>query len=227
MRPLAAVAIALAILLAACGGGSSPASRPTADDGSAAQTAAPLDDPRLTAAVLAEADDDPSLPGEYVDLPAIYGGPYPASAQHVTRDVDYVAERVGSPPVGGPHWGRSACGTDPVAAPPLCGPAPWGVYHAPWRPETLVHNMEHAGVVIWYNTADRDTIESLEDFAVEQLNADRQLVLVPYPDMADDTVAITTWSRRDMFPAEDLTIERLQAFLDAHYCRFDPEGFCG
>jgi hypothetical protein len=44
--------------------------------------------------------------------------------------------------------------------------------------------------------------------------------------MPQETVAITTWSRRDMFPAAELDIERLQQFIDAHYCRFDPEGFC-
>jgi hypothetical protein len=212
--------------LAACGGGSSPAAQPTDDDGSAAQTASPLDDPLLTAAVIAEGDGDPSLPGEYVDLPALFGGPYPETASHVARDVDYVAAGVGEPPVGGPHWGRSACGNDPVAAPPLCGPAPWGIYRAPWEPETLVHNMEHAGVVIWYNTTDLDAIRALEGFAAEQLAAGRQLVLVPYAAMADQSVAITTWSRRDLFSAADLTVERLHTFIDAHYCRFDPEGFC-
>jgi hypothetical protein len=227
MKRLAAGAIALAIILAACGGGSSPASQPTDDDGSAAQTVGPLDDPLLAAAIIAEADDDPSLPGEYVDLPAIYGGPYPDTAQHVQREVDYEAEGVGEPPGGGPHWGLSACGTDPTAAPPFCGPAPWGVYRAPWEPETLLHNLEHAGVVVWYNTADRDAIQTLEEFAVDVLDSDGRLVLVPYPNMADGTVAITTWSRRDIFAAEDLTVERLQDFLDAHYCRFDPEGFCG
>lgn len=200
--------------------------RPTDDDGSAAQTAAPLGNPLLTAAVLAEADDDPSLPGEYVDLPALYGGPYPATARHVTRDVDYEAEGVGEPPVGGPHWSRGGCGIDPVAAPSLCGPAPWGIYRAPWEAETLVHNLEHAGVVIWYNTADRDAIQTLEAFAVDELEHDRRLVLMPYPGITDGTVAITTWSRRDMFPAAELDTSRLQDFLDAHYCRFDPEGLC-
>lgn len=221
-----AIASALAILLAACGGGSaSPSSRPTDDDGSAAQTVAPLDNPLVTAAIIAEADDDPSLPGDYIDLPAIYGGPYPATAQHATQDLDYEAEGIGEPPVGGRHW-SGACTEDPITSAPFCGPAPWGVYREPWNAETLVHNMEHAGVVVWYNTDDADVIGALEDFALDQFVAGVRLVVTPYPDMADGTIAITTWSRRDAFPAAELDAERLQRFMDANYCRFDPEGLC-
>jgi len=229
MRWLLTVVIAVTVVaFAGCsGGGGSDEEPPTAT-----VVATATEESSLDAARRVEADDDPSLPGEYVDLPAIYGGYYgnhsgigTNTGSHVTRDMDYETEQ-GLPPAGGPHWGRSACGTDPVAAPPLCGPVPWGVYRAPWQAETLVHNLEHAGVVVWYNTADREAIETLEDFAVGQLEAGQQLVLVPYPDMEDGTVAITIWSRRDMFPADELDTARLQNFIDVLYCRFDPEGFC-
>ena len=221
MRWYAAAAVMLAaVLFVACGGDGS-------DKDTGVATATPAGrGGALAAAVAVEADDDPTLPGEHIELPAIYAAPYPDTAKHVMRDVDYAAEGVGVPPVGGPHWGMSACGSDPAAAPPFCGPAPWGVYRAPWEPETLVHNMEHAGVVIWYHTADQAVIDALEDFAVQQLRADRQLVLAPYPDMQAETVAITVWSRRDMFPAADLDTGRLQDFIDVLYCRFDPEAFC-
>jgi len=227
MRWLLTMAIVITVvMLAGCRGDS--------DEESPAATvvATATGESGLDAARRAEADDDPSLPGEFVDLQAIYGGSYGATegtntGRHVTRDMDYETEQ-GLPPAGGPHWGSSACGNDPAAAPPLCGPAPWGVYRAPWQPETLVHNMEHAGVIIWYNTSDRDVIDELEAFAIDQLETPGgiNLVLAPYPDMADETVAITTWSRRDMFPAAELDTDRLQAFLDAHYCRFDAESFC-
>ena len=87
--------------------------------------------------------------------------------------------------------------------------------------------MEHAGVVIWYNTADQSVADDLEDFAVEQLNDGTLLVLTPYPDMEPDTIAITVWSRRDKFPVSEYSRERLQRFIDVLYCRFDPEEFCG
>jgi hypothetical protein len=219
------IIIALAALaLVACGGGGGGDGTPTSTE-PPARTATV--ESSSEAARRIEGDDDPSLPGEYVDLPAIYGGHYggePNTGPHVRATVDY--SRQGLPPVGGPHWGSAACGNDPPEAPPFCGPAPWGIYREAWEPETLVHNMEHAGVVIWYNTSDQDVIDELEDFAVEQLNNNTLLVLAPYPDMGDETVAITVWSRRDVMAADELDLDRIQQFIDVLYCRFDPEGFC-
>ena len=191
--------------------------------------ATPEDDPRAEA-VAAEADDDPSLPGEYVDLPGIYGGFYgnengPNTAAHVRGPIDY--SKQGLPPAGGPHWGSAACGNDPEAAPSFCGPVPWGIYRKPWHAESLVHNMEHAGIVIWYNTSDEEVIGDLEEFTEGQLEDGKMLVLTPYPDMEAETVAITVWSRRDKFPASEYSRERLLEFIDVLYCRFDPEEFCG
>jgi hypothetical protein len=217
MKLLAAPAVVLAIVLASCGDGGGGAAPPT---GAAPTSTAD----RLETARAVEADVGPSLPGEHVDLPAIYGGPYPDTAPHVQEDVDYSQQ--GLPPVGGPHWGSGACGEDPSAAAAFCGPAPWGIYREPWQPETLIHNMEHAGVVVWYNTDDEATIDALEAFAVAQLQAGRMLVLAPYPEMAGDSVAITVWSRRDVMSVDDLDMGRLREFIDALYCRFDPESFC-
>lgn len=222
MRLRVALALALALALSACGGGGDASPTPTEPPAPTATV-----ENSFEAARRVEGDDDPSLPGEYVDLPAIYGGHYggePNTGPHVRATVDY--SRQGLPPVGGPHWGSAACGNDPPQAPPFCGPVPWGIYREPWHAESLVHNMEHAGVVILYNTSDRDVIDELEAFALEKLNAGTLLVLAPYPDMDAETVAITVWSRRDMFPAAEVDIERLQRFIDVLYCRFDPEGFC-
>ena len=210
------------LLLAACLGIRGGAKPPS-------PTATPrLSDPPFVPQEV-EADDDPSLPGEYIDLPQIYGGYYgnqngPNTAAHRLGPIDYSAQ--GLPPAGGPHWGSGACGTDPTRAPPDCGPVPWGVYRDPWPAESLVHNMEHAGVIIWYNTSDEDTIDELESFAEEQLNQGKLIVLAPYPDMEGDHIAITVWSRRDEFPASKYSDERLKRFIDALYCRFDPERFC-
>ena len=180
-----------------------------------------------------EADNDPSLPGEWVNLAeayaeggelARYGGMGgPGTGDHVEREMDYASEQ-GLPPAGGPHWGKTTCTDDPDTSSPFCGPVLPGIYRKPWPEEALVHTMEHAGVVIWYNTTDQAMIDQLEDFAKD--NDDKNLALVPYPDMEAEHVAISVWSRRDKFPVGEYDRDRLDNFIDALYCRFDPEGFC-
>ncbi len=210
-----------AVLAVACDSGATkPPPTPTA---TIAASSAPFS-PRAV-----EADADPSLPGDYVNLPAIYGGYYgnrygPNTGAHRLGAIDYSAQ--GLPPAGGPHWGSSRCPPDPTRAPPNCGPVPWGMYRQPWHAESLVHNMEHGGVVIWYNTSDQHTIDELEKFATEQLRAGKMLVLVPYLDMASGRIAITVWSRRDEFAVSNYDPKRLQHFIDVLYCRFDPERLC-
>ena len=176
-----------------------------------------------------EADDDPTLPGEWVNLPEIYGddrGPAhygnrdgPSTAPHVSRAVDYSEQ--GLPPVGGPHWGSGSCTADPDASPPFCGPVPAGIYRKPWPAASLVHTMEHSGFVIWYNTTDQSIIAELEDLA--QDNDDKNLVLTPFPEMEEETIAITVWSRRDKFPVSEYDRERLENFIDRLKCRFKAE----
>jgi hypothetical protein len=219
----ALVALLPPLLLAfACGGGG--AKQPTATP--TARLSGPPYNPQAV-----EADDDPNLPGEYVNLPEIYDGYYgnhsgigTNTGAHKTGPIDYSAQ--GLPPAGGPHWGSARCPPDPAQAPPDCGPVPWGIYRAPWPAESLVHNMEHAGVIIWYHTSDQNVINKLEDFTQSQLRAGKMLVLVPYPDMEPERIAITVWSRRDEFSVSKYSSKRLQHFIDVLYCRFDPEHFC-
>jgi hypothetical protein len=190
-----------------------------------------------TAAAQAEADNSPDLPGQWVDLATIYGASYPDDAPHVTRDVDYAADCSDdgfvcntNPPAGGPHWGQGGCRVDSSGRPdptPFCGPVPWGVYRDPWEPESLVHNMEHGGVIIWYNTDNQEVIDKLEEMATDWVQNDVLLVMAPYPDMEDDTIALTAWSRIDKFPVSEFSEERVEAFVNAHRCRFNPERMSG
>jgi hypothetical protein len=184
----------------------------------------------LEQAVEAEADDTDTLPGEYVNLPAIYQGFYgnrdgPNTAPHTIANVDYEADGNSNPPAGGPHWGRGACGSTPAESEPFCGPVPWGIYRTEWQPESLVHNMEHGGVVVWYNTVARDAVDEVETLVTARLEAGDIIVMAPYLGMEEETMALTSWSRIDMFPVEDYSAERVVAFLDAHVRRFNPEGF--
>ncbi len=184
---------------------------------------------RFAAAAEVEKDPAPDLPGEHVNLPEIYqderglatygsDGSVPNTAPHVSVDVDYEADGNSNPPAGGPHH-AGGCGNDPEEAPPVCGPAPWGVYRAPWSPSTLIHNMEHGGMVVWYNTTDQAIIDDLEDFARDLF----PVVLNPYPDMEDEYIAVTTWGRIDKFPVSEYTRDRVEEFEDVHNCRFNPE----
>ncbi len=179
------------------------------------------------AAQRAEADASPDLPGEFINLPELYGDGegYSDTAPHVTREVDY-EEGQGLPPTGGPHWGEGACPLDPADAPAFCGPVPGGFYFDAWPAGSLVHNMEHGATVVWYNTEDQDIIEDLQDFGSDNSGPNPFLVVSLFPDMEDETVAITTWSRRLVMSTTDYDRDLLQDFFDVNNCRFDPEGFC-
>ncbi len=192
-------------------------------------TATPTPLARFGAAAAIELDPAPDLPGEYVNLPEIYqderglasygsDGSVPNTAPHVTVDVDYAGVGNSNPPAGGPHW-AGACPRDPLEAPPFCGPAPWGIYRDPWPAETVVHNMEHGGMVVWYNTTDQDIIDEMEGFAQDLF----PIVLMPYPDMEDEHIAVTTWGRIDKFPVSEYSRERIEEFEEVHNCRFNPE----
>lgn len=178
-----------------------------------------------------EADANPDLPGEFVNLPKIYKVEgYSKTASHVQTDVDYEGDQ-GLPPVGGPHWGTGGgCPPDPATAPPFCGPVPAGFYDDPndaWPAESLVHNMEHAGVVVWYNTDDQKVIDDLQDFAHDNgRGRSGNDVTAYFPDLPKDTVAITGWSRRLIMPVSKYDRDALKTFYNKYECHFDPENLC-
>jgi hypothetical protein len=176
-----------------------------------------------------EADPAPELPGEFVDLQSIYGGYWgndngPNTAPHRQSAVDYSPQ--GLPPAGGPHWGATSCSDDPQTSPLYCGPVPWGIYRDSWPAESVVHNMEHAGVIIWYNTASSDVVDKLEDLVEDNLSAGKRLVLMPYASMDDEMLALTSWGRRALLPIASYSDKFVQDFIDQLECRFDPEGLC-
>lgn len=195
---------------------------------------------KYDAAAAVEADPAPDLPGTYVNLPKIYGGFYgnddgPNTADHVTRTVSYSTDCAeddetvcnSNPPAGGPHWGSGACPDNPADAPLYCGPAPWGIYRQPWPVESMVHNMEHGGLIIWYNTANQDVIDELEEVAEKELKGQKLMVLTPYPGMDAESVAVTAWGRIDKMPVSEYSKERIEEFISVFKCRFNPESMKG
>ena len=188
---------------------------------------APLPTPteRLTSPRAAEADSNPLLPGDHVDLPAIYGGPYPNTAKHVRRAVAYEADGNSNPPAGGPHWGSCPCPADPARAPDFCAPVPRGIYRLPWQAPSLCPNMELAAADPVSTPADQAIIDELESLILERLTAGQLLVMTPYPEMEAEHIALTGWSRIDKFPIEEYSRERVEQFIDVHERRFNPEDF--
>jgi hypothetical protein len=185
------------------------------------------------AAIQAELDDDPNLPG-------VYYPPHPGAdgkantgdeRRHVATgvkipictqaqldagklaDPSYGTAGVcytSNPPTSGPH------GEQPAAFKVLANPAP---------KEALVHNMEHGAVVVWYNTEDQAVIDELAKIVNDQLDRRRLVVMSKYTEMEPNTIALTSWTRLDKFSVSDFTKKRVEDFIVEHQRRFNPEGF--
>ena len=92
------------------------------------------------------------------------------------------------PGTSGPHWNA---------------PANWGVYPGvagPSVPEAqAIHNLEHGGVVIWYQPGqvDQATIDALADYVNEQVATPRfKFILSPWTGSDfGHPVAVTAWTR--------------------------------
>lgn len=124
-------------------------------------------------------------------------------ADHISEGTRY--DKYNSvPPTSGPHWASVES---------------WGIHTEPMPNELQVHNLEHGGVLIQYNTQDTGLITKLEEFARKQSGFPCYLVVAPYPDMSFP-VALTAWGVRDVMDMYDEP--RIQAFVDA-YLNQGPE----
>ena len=175
--------------------------------------------PNQAAAAQVEQDQDPNLPGQWIDP----GATYPATGDHVEGAVPFCQDTTtqlnaqgkvtcyhSNPPTSGPHSPTSV---------------QWGIYSDPVPKEQLLHNMEHGGVIIWYNCTDCDQLVSqIRQVAEGYLKDGRELVMTPYPGMEPNTIALTAWSRLDKFPVSDYSEGRLRRFVETLERRFNPEG---
>jgi hypothetical protein len=120
----------------------------------------------------------------------------------------------------------------PTSGPHAPAPAPWGVSDVALPKEVPVHNMEHGGVVIWYNCAAGDP--PLDDAACDDLRdglADiteranregKQVLMTPYEDM-DSRIVLSAWTRLDTL--DELDADRIELFIEVFDRLFNPEGF--
>ena len=131
--------------------------------------------------------------------------------QHIDDTATFVGYS-SVPPTSGPHWGSSST-----------TPAPWGIYTTPVPNERQVHNLEHGGVMIQYNTQDQDLISQLRQFTLRQPSFPCFIILAPYPDMPF-IIAVTAWRARDTMDAYDEA--RLQEFVNAYREEGPEQVFC-
>jgi hypothetical protein len=182
-------------------------------------------------AIAAENDDSDNLPGTFV---ASQGRQHTAtwSEEHT---VEFCPEGVSAegcyasnPPTSGLHL--------PVERDVMLSsgrviniPPDPGIYDVEIPRESIPHLQEHAGVYAGYNCSSdecRTAVDNLTNLVDQLISSGHRVVLAPSTDLPNDTIGLAAWTRVDTFPSSDYTEQRAMAFIEAHSCRFDPEGFC-
>jgi hypothetical protein len=123
--------------------------------------------------------------------------------KHIPDNETYT-EYASTPPTSGPHWNAAA---------------PWGIYSKPLPNERQVHNLEHGGIILQYNTDDQAIKTSLIRFAQKQQTFPCFIIVAPYPTMPFK-IAATAWRVRETLDTYDEV--HLQKFFDS-YQRKGPE----
>jgi hypothetical protein len=121
------------------------------------------------------------------------------------------------------------CGADPYSSLPAAsgphwnGPANWGVYTTPQIETQLIHNLEHGGVVIWYDpdALDADQVDELSRYVTTQVSSGIsgrfKFVLSPWggEDELPSPIVATAW--RWLLELDEVDTTTLDAFAREHY----------
>lgn len=101
----------------------------------------------------------------------------------------------------------------PTSGPHMPSVAQWGSHFEPLPDEYVVHNMEDAGVVLWYDMGTPE--ENAERVAaLEQVSQGyRRIIIVPREDLGSQYV-LTAWQRLQRF--DDIDEEGMRRFIDAY-----------
>jgi hypothetical protein len=142
------------------------------------------------------------------------------------------------PDAGGLHISEGETGSGYTSVPPTSGqhwsspasPTSWGVHETAVPQERALHNLEHGGIVIWYqpDSLSADAIGQLEEWVRGQTQREQYKVLVsPWAGRDfEHAIAITAW--RYLLYQDTLDLDEIEAFLDAHYQgRLAPEPNAG
>ena len=114
-----------------------------------------------------------------------------------------------TPGTSGPHWDPS-------------GIANWGVYTTPQSETQVIHNLEHGGIVIWYqpDQLDADEVDQLAQYVTRQTSSGvsgrYKFILSPWdgPDFGHP-IAVTAW--RHLLYLDEVDTGAIDEFQRAHY----------
>lgn len=115
--------------------------------------------------------------------------------------------------------------TDPTpkynSVPPTSGlhlptTAPWGAVDQTIDEETLVHNLEHGGVIIHYKDISDSDIAKIQDYVASTSDG----VISQPNDKIDNPIALASWTR--LQTCSKVSIRVIKAFVKAR-CNHGPE----
>lgn len=93
----------------------------------------------------------------------------------------------------------------------------WGISDTPLVVEKLVHNLEHGGIIIYYNCEKcDDLVLKLKDLTKRLAAKDRKVILTPNKNI-DAKITLAAWGYYDKM--NDLDEDRIWKFFDDHINR--------
>jgi hypothetical protein len=142
------------------------------------------------------------------------------------------------PDLGTTHLPDGEVYTQYNSNPPTSGPhAPrflprWGVYDQAVPKEMLVHNMEHGGVIVWFNCqTPRNPLPEAECNRLSQqiagvvqplVQQNKNVIVSPFPEM-EHRIAMTAWTRLQTM--DQFNEQAIRAFIERYDRAYNPENF--
>ena len=129
------------------------------------------------------------------------------------------------PPTSGPHWNTLGSQANNYER----APAGWGPYERVIPDQALIHNLEHGGIGMHYDTTKCDTdscaeiAATLERIAKDWNDDDTYtgFVISPYP-FTDTVITLTAW--RHHLRLGEIDEPKMLEFIDAYFDRgFEPQ----
>jgi len=122
-----------------------------------------------------------------------------------------------TPATSGPHWNQ-----------PGIAPMNWGVYTSAVPEPAAVHNLEHGGIVIWYQASklSADQVATLTNLVNAQVQTSQfKFILSPWTGKDfGHPIAVTAW--RYLLYLDTADTDGIHTFADLHYGK-SPEPLGG
>lgn len=118
--------------------------------------------------------------------------------------------------------------TPPTSGPHYSGLAAWRSYTEPQRYETLLHNLEDGGVIVYYQCPDScpEMLKQLDEIVTPYLNAGRKVILTPndpnfragnsqplHQDLGAQ-IAVVAW--QSLLTMDEVDAQQIRAFIDRY-----------